>query len=53
MSRAKKKRINAMRRKRENRQVRACWAFLTRPVVLEAFNRYAFEVASSFAAPKR
>lgn len=48
MSRAKRKRINAMRRKREARRVAKLMGFLTSPPVVEALNRYAFEVAQSF-----
>ncbi len=47
MGRAKRKRLNAMARKRTGRKVRACIQLVSSARVLEAFNRYAYEVVRS------
>lgn len=49
MSRAKKKRINAMRRKQARRYASVVLNFLNSPPVLDAVARYGFAVSSSFA----
>lgn len=52
MSRARKKRIKAMKRKQRARNVRLCVEVLTSPTALSLFNRYAYEVVrSSFLFP--